>query len=304
MSNTNFPKYPKIYRLGHDETRGVLNGTITIEEKLDGSNFRFMLDDGVWVFGSRNTKLGNENDKIGGMFKSAVEYIKTLPKNVVEQIHKTYGPVVFYGENMVPHTIKDYYWDKMPPVIGFDIFSLNTGRFFDNKTKRDMFEMLGMDVVPLIYEGGVEGVDDYITIPKSVWRDGLAEGIVIKNYNHQIFAKVVDVRFSEENKKAFGSYKVGDPITDKYVTSYRVEKMILKLVDEGYPLDMTMMKVLPKAVYQDIIDEHGTDILWSNWVVDFKKTRKSIAKKCVHILDRMVKQNAVEKIRSNTKENS
>ena len=292
MNNIKFPKYPKIRRLGHDETKGILDGTITIEEKLDGSNFRWMLNDDKWWFGSRNTRLGNENNKIGGMFEKAVNYIKTLQKDTMKDIIKTYGNLVMYGENMVPHTIKDYYWDRMPPVVGFDIFSIKDDRFFDNKTKREIFDKLGVDVVPLIYEGGADGADDYITIPKSAWRDGNAEGIVIKNYKMQMFAKVVDVRFTEENRKVFGSYKIGDPITDKYATNYRIEKIILKLRDEGHPLDMTMMKVLPKAVYQDILEEHGNDILWSNWIVDFKRSRKKIAQKCVKILERMVMQHA------------
>ena len=33
-----FRKYKKIYRLGKDETIGILKGTVNITEKLDGAN--------------------------------------------------------------------------------------------------------------------------------------------------------------------------------------------------------------------------------------------------------------------------
>jgi hypothetical protein len=33
-----FIKYPKIYRLGKDETIGILTGTCVLSEKLDGAN--------------------------------------------------------------------------------------------------------------------------------------------------------------------------------------------------------------------------------------------------------------------------
>ena len=298
-----FPKYLKIKHLGDDETKGIFEGNIIVEEKYDGSNFRIKLEDGKWIFGSRNTTLGNEDDNIGGQFEQAVKYvISKIPKGVVEQIYKTYGELVFYGENMVPHTIKDYDWEHMPQIIWFDIFSLKEGRFLDYDRKSEIFKMMGVEMPQLIYRG--DGNKYEVEIPQSKWRNGKAEGVVIKNYELGIFGKVVDEKFKEENGKTFGSVKYGLPISDKYATSARIEKTIMKLRDEGHPIEMRMMQFLPKYVYEDIVEEHYRDILMSNWVVNFKKERKAIATKCVEILKRMCVNEEVKQIRSNTTEDN
>jgi hypothetical protein len=37
---------PKIYRLGDRHTLGILEGSVVVEEKYDGSQFSFGIDDG------------------------------------------------------------------------------------------------------------------------------------------------------------------------------------------------------------------------------------------------------------------
>lgn len=56
-------KYNKIKLLGHSDNDGILsNGdNITIQVKMDGSNTRFMLNDGKIIFGSRSIILGTED---------------------------------------------------------------------------------------------------------------------------------------------------------------------------------------------------------------------------------------------------
>ena len=39
-----FKKYPKIHRLGKEETEGILDGVCYIEEKLDGANASIWID--------------------------------------------------------------------------------------------------------------------------------------------------------------------------------------------------------------------------------------------------------------------
>ena len=52
-----FKKYPKIQRLNHEENNGILNGTCTIQEKIDGANTSIWSEDGKIVCGNRTKVL-------------------------------------------------------------------------------------------------------------------------------------------------------------------------------------------------------------------------------------------------------
>ena len=41
-----FSSYPKIYALGHRETKELLLGPVNVEEKCDGSQFSMCVDSG------------------------------------------------------------------------------------------------------------------------------------------------------------------------------------------------------------------------------------------------------------------
>lgn len=60
MTEQNFRTYPKIKPLGYDENKGILEGHIVVEEKIDGGNFRFMVMGDRIIFGSRTQSLGDE----------------------------------------------------------------------------------------------------------------------------------------------------------------------------------------------------------------------------------------------------
>jgi hypothetical protein len=54
-----FRHYGKIHRLGKKETEGVLIGSVSIQEKVDGANTSIWLDDeGNIQMGSRTRTLG------------------------------------------------------------------------------------------------------------------------------------------------------------------------------------------------------------------------------------------------------
>ena len=60
-----FKKYPDIERLGHDDNREILmfgEDMLFIEEKVDGGNGSFWLEEDGTHFGSRSRDLTLEND--------------------------------------------------------------------------------------------------------------------------------------------------------------------------------------------------------------------------------------------------
>ena len=135
-------------------------------------------------------------------------------------------------------------------------------------------------------------------VPGSKYADRQAEGIVLKKYKRGIFAKFVTDDFKEINTKTFGGtpkYGKGDDakFALKYCTNARIEKIIFKMIDEGFELDISMMKHLPFRVYQDIFEENLIPILKGNMRLDFRKVRQLISRRCLNVLKQVMVNNAL-----------
>ena len=96
-------KYPKVFALDKEETEGLLDGELVIQEKIDGGNFRFMFKDGETIFGSR-TQVFDDDVK---QWQRVIKYIKQQTKG-----KKQKEGVIFFGEAILRHTL-NYDFDKM-----------------------------------------------------------------------------------------------------------------------------------------------------------------------------------------------
>ena len=303
-----FHKYRKIYTMGHDENKDIFSNPeddIIIEEKIDGGNFRFMINDGKIIIGSRSQQLTDNEGQDANMNKMFLRCSNFVREKLKDKDLKLLEKRIFYGENCVKHTM-NYDWEKMPPYLGFDIYCLENEKFLAEK--RMFFEALDLPVVPLIKKCKASEIkeinDDMVPIsayPFASSKDQKAEGIVFKNYNKQIFAKYVRDVFKEKNAEVFGGspkYNKVDETNNaefvfRYCTNPRIDKMIFKLIDEGMVLDLKMMAELPKRVLKDIYAEHWKEILESNWMLDFKSIRKLVPKRCLAVLQQVMVNNAL-----------
>jgi len=298
-----FHKYPKIKLLGNDENKDMLlnsEDNIIIEEKIDGANFRFMIKDNRIIFGSRTQSIGDDKQEIGGNWKRCVEFIK---ERLLRREIKNVEGYIYYGECCIKHTL-DYDWEKIPPFLGFDVFSFKSNKFLSNKNK--LFEKIDLPIVPhikTVKASEIKKLTDkdvpisYYANPSN--KDKQAEGIVLKNYNNQIFAKYVREKFREENRDTFGgSKKWASNDTDKiiamYCTNARIDKMIFKLIDEGHKLELPMMHILPKKVTEDICEEHWKDICYSRYKIDFNNLKNGISKRCFNVLKQVITNNMLQ----------
>jgi len=293
----NFIKYPKIKRVGSPENKGIFQaGTVVVEEKLDGANFRFGWDSELdkLRFGSRNVELTDRDNY--GDFEMAVRTVRAIEK-LLEPDY------IYFAEYMIPHTIK-YDWSKTPTLVGFDVYDTIKCRFLDHEEAKEMFKNIFIEFVPIIDVRDAEEITpDYLdkVIPQSKYYNGLAEGVVFKNYSSQLFAKLIAEQFKEVNRMTFGGSKkqVRTPeeyLLEKYCPPRRIEKIIQKLVHEyNMPLDMSMMKELPKAVFEDIAEEEAKNILRENITVNLQRFRKMVAKRCVNVLQREIAKQEVLK---------
>ena len=304
-----FKKYNKIHRIGHKETEGILDGDVHLFEKIDGGNFRFYFTEkGDIVFGSRTQQLtSNEGDdsNVAKSFKRVVDYVReTILESTDVEERKNWTRMIFYGEACIKHSI-NYDWDKMPLFLGFDIYDTKEEKYLDFDVMAFIFENdLNLHVVPYlgVYKGE-ELNDDLVPISKYAIESSSnrkAEGVVFKNYDKQIFAKYVTDTFKEKNAKAFGGNPKYNKVDDtnnaefvfKYCTNPRIEKIIMKHINNGKALDMKLMGLIIKDTYEDIIQEEWYEILTSNWKLDFKKCRKLIGPRCRNVLQQMITNNA------------
>ena len=301
-----FHKYNKIKQLGHDDNKGIFENKdmpLYIEEKVDGANFRFMITSTITIFGSRNNSIGSDLDEIGGNWKRCVVYIKDKLIKLSKTDRKKVEGYIFYGECMTKHSV-DYDWKNVPPFLGFDVCNPVNEDYANYDTKIELFNILDLPVVKLIEKTTVkefkkrELTDK--SIPKSEYYSGQCEGIVIKNYESQIFAKHVTIKFKEVNKKVWGkSKKFADTDDERLVAMYctnpRIDKCIFKLVDDGEELDLKMMHKLPNAVLNDIYEEHASEICWTMWSINFRSVKRKVSQRCLEVLKQVMVNSVLNK---------
>lgn len=294
-----FNKYPKIKPLGYEENKEMMtnpNDDIYIQEKMDGANFRFMITkDNRIVFGSRNRSIGNDTQEIGGNWRNCVQHIKD--KCYQNMYLSSYQNYIFYGECMIKHSM-EYNWNQIPIYLGYDVYDIIKHKFLKEEQARGIFKDLELDFVPThgiipAFEASKLTEKD---VPKSKYAEEQAEGIVLKNYNKQLMAKIVTAKFKEVNIATFGGSKKwatndNDRIVAMYCTNPRIDKQIFQLKNTGYKLELKMMEKLPIQVYKDIMEEHGNEILYSRYNIDFAKLKKKITKRCLHVLQQIITLN-------------
>lgn len=277
-------KYPKVKEYGDPENKCMKHSEqVFVTEKLDGTNLRFTHNGKEIIFGTRNTILGSSTTK-EKMFQPVIDYILDA---VDSEKLQEYGGYVFFGEGMVRHTIS-YAWSRTPKFLGFDIYDVAKGEFIRWPEVCAIYDDIGLQVVPFI--GVIKGEDiaDYV-IPQSEYRNGVAEGLMFKDYDAQVFTKRRSEEFFEKHKEAFGKSKKyaendDEAFVSAYVTNHRIEKMIYKLRDDGHDISMVLMKYLPSALWKDIWEEEWGEIIYRQVRLDFKNCRKLVAKRCLAVL--------------------
>lgn len=300
--------YDKIRRIGHPSTDGLFDtdGKLVIQEKMDGANFRFHIDvDGEYTFGSRNVSYENVRDEdIPKDFRPTIEYVRnTINDSQLETSVEQFGALTIFGESMHPHTIA-YDWDAVPRFLGFDVYKHDGEEWMEPQTASDVIRLCGLQSCPqidLVRDVAAFDVEEYLP-PQSAYRDGEAEGIVVRNTHTNVRAKYVTDQFAEKHGEVnSGEYEEtttsdAERMANRYTgdNNQRIRKTVHKLVDEGHTMEMPLMEQLGPRVIEDIAIEEADEFICENWTVDFHEFRKCINKACVATLKVMLNERARE----------
>lgn len=174
------PSYPKVFNLGHPSAASVFFGEYVIEEKLDGSQLSFSVDeDGVLACRSKGAQIDIDNPP--NLFQKAVDSVKFLAGEGKLTTNWIYRAEAFQSKR---HNAINY---GRAPEAGFIIFDVETNNgFFTGDMKRVAVRELGdvECVREFSWETGAptEAMIDALLHQESMLGGAKVEGVVFKNY--------------------------------------------------------------------------------------------------------------------------
>jgi len=203
--------------LADAEVKALLSGNTVIEEKVDGGVV------GIAWNGDRHLAIG-KHSMINYSDNSKKFYgLNNWIYQNYEKIQKIPLGWVIYGEWLrASHNI---FYDMLEDF--FYVFDIWDGyRYLDVQNRSEFLHKLGFSEIPLIYSGTDLDVEDILRIA-----DGLSinnksrlssaetiEGIVIKNYEKQLYGKYVRREFMESLEEHWLKL----PITENKLRSYKL----------------------------------------------------------------------------------
>lgn len=258
--------YPSIYAIGHRMIENLFDGTVYVEEKVDGSQFSFGIIDGELVCRSKNQQL--ILDEPPQMFKRAVQAV-IARKDVLTPGFLYRGEVL----DKPKHNVLAY--DRTPKdnIVIFDI-GLAGEHYLLPDAKKAEAERIGFECVPLLYQGFVTTVEQLKGLLKTISFLGgqKIEGIVVKNYEQFTIEKKIAIGkyVSEAFKEvAGGEWRKQNPtngdiiqiIVDRFRTPARWQKAVQHLDEQG-ALDGSPKDIGPlmREVNEDVVRECKDEI--------------------------------------------
>lgn len=260
--------YPKVLNVGHAGLFHLLDDPVIVQEKVDGSQFSFGVLDGELNCRSRGRKLNIEAPD--NLFKEAVDTVKMLHDE-----HRLEPGWIYRGEVLKKprHNTLKYNRVPMGHVVLFDI---NTGleTYLPYKQVETVANSLGLEVVPLLYEGMIDNIDMCLGLleRESFLGGPKIEGVVIKNYvrfgqdGKALMGKYVSEAFKEVHNK---EWKKNNPskkdmiheLIGRYRTEPRWQKAVQHLAERGELVNEPKdIGPLVKEVQEDILAECGEEI--------------------------------------------
>lgn len=235
------PSYGKVYAAGHRDIASLYDGEIVVQEKVDGSQFNFMVDSvtGQLMIASKGKDM---TEHVESMFIKAAETVEKFK----DALHPGW---IYRCEFLNKPKHNTLVYERVPAdyIILFDV-ETGPGYYLDMDELLLEGTRLGLECVPVFYRGSLEvlgGVQGLLPfLERTSVLGGEIEGIVIKNYahftsgGHALKGKLVREEFKERHTK---DWKDRNPnradiiqlIIEEYRVPARWEKSIQHLRERG-----------------------------------------------------------------------
>ena len=262
------PSYPKVLTLGSVYTERALTGEVVIQEKIDGSQFSFGLnEDNELIMRTHHSQIVFGN--VPKLFQPAVDYLLSIEN----KIKKWYSPnTYFYCEYLQKPKHNTLSYDKTPlnHLVLYDMWEYN--QWGSSEMLAFAAMILEIDLVPELYRGEVnkERLQEFLNTDSYLGKEKI-EGVVIKNYDENIliggnvyplFTKFVQKSFKERNSKEWSKEK--DKLKG-FIESFNSEARWQKAINHakengGLTNSPKDIGGLIKAINQDILEEEKENI--------------------------------------------
>ena len=278
------PCFPKIFAIGSKQTQGLFDGEIEITEKVDGSMIGFGNINGELIIRSKGQRIYPET--VDKMFKAGVEVIQNLFNE--RMLREGF---IFYGEYLRANKHNVLVYDRAPRdhIALFGVLG-HQGVFEPYNGINAFADIMGLDVVPLLYKGhyplqkdGENSLIADLMKKESFLGKSKIEGIVIKNYAKDLLignqvipilmGKYVSEEFKEVHNKNWKSENTGKGKWEVYKSQFcntaRWHKAIHFLRDaQQLEYDPRDIGKLLRRINEDIEEEEKENIkewLWNNY---------------------------------------
>ena len=260
--------YPSIFAIGHRALGELLLDPVIVEEKVDGSQFSFGLfvDNGERVLRCRSKGAQLNIDAPEKMFQAAVDVAKSLPLREgwtyrAEYLQKPKHNALAYDRIPANHLI---------------VFDINTGHeeYMPYAQKVEECARLGLEVVPLVFEGVIQNVEHFRSMIDRVSALGgqKVEGVVVKNYN----------RFGPDKKVLMGKF-VSESFKEVHAMEWRAANPtrtdVVEMLIESLRTPARWNKAVQHLRERGLIQDSPRDI-----GLLMKETQEDIKKECSEIV--------------------
>jgi len=240
MSNSNYPafvKYPSIPHLA--EKPLILDNDVKVFEKLDGGNSQTRYYKGRILAGNRS-KFLTEKDKKFEWFQQFLKWAKSNYSlfNIPEKI-------ILYGEWLSQHTL-DYFSGDRDNFYLIDLFDTGSREFIDYSETKKKIKGWGITDIRLLnplVEGKIseKNLGNLVINRKSDYREGYMEGVVVKDYSSQSFAKLwrkslikKEITKEDVQKQIFVCVEGGKKVSHKNLVNGIIEDLESQRITYDY----------------------------------------------------------------------
>lgn len=167
--------------LSPDEAKALLAQEVVVEEKLDGANLGFSLDEaGELRAQNRGQYL---SDPHAGQFARIPQWLLQHG----DALHRELTPdLIFFGEWCAARHSLDY--GALPDwFLLFDVYERSQGRFWSTTRRNELAARAGLVTVPRLLEGRttLDALKQMVASTPSHYRNGPLEGMVIRHESEQ-----------------------------------------------------------------------------------------------------------------------
>lgn len=287
-----FVKYMHIerYEENNPEIDGILNGLVYVFPKLDGSNHC------IWFDNDKKTIRCASRNQIITKDYDATKFINTyyIPnQHKIDNMILENQNLVFYGEFMRPHVVKDYDDDVWDEWYIFDVYDRENNQWMDYETYASLINKYGLRVVTPMDKYNDPPIDLIHECVENnhylISNGNIGEGVVIKNYNfvnkygRTTWAKMVrnDYKIkAKQTPKERGEAppSVEDIIVDNNLSREFIEKEYYKFIENAGAWNDRMIPDFIAYVWHEWWVDYSFDIIAnSKDIINPKELRKRVA---------------------------